>query len=69
MKIYEENLGCFPAASGRNWLARALDALAGWRERARSRRNLQAMSDFMLRDIGLDRGLVEREAVKLFWQR
>ena len=69
MKTYEENLGYVQVVAGRGWLSRALDAVALWHERARSRRDLQGMSDFMLHDIGLDRGIAEREAAKLFWQR
>jgi uncharacterized protein YjiS (DUF1127 family) len=55
-------------ATGRGWFARCLDAIALWHERARSRRNLLAMSDFMLRDIGLGRSVADREGNKPFWQ-
>jgi uncharacterized protein YjiS (DUF1127 family) len=49
-------------------IARCLDAIALWHERARSRHNLLTMSDHMLRDIGIDRSLAAREGSKPFWR-
>ena len=46
-------------------LSRAVE----WRERERGRRLLARLDDRMLRDVGLSRSEVEREAVKFFWQR
>jgi uncharacterized protein YjiS (DUF1127 family) len=40
-----------------------------WHRRARERRHLEALSDHMLRDIGLSRADVMAEATKPFWQR
>lgn len=49
--------------------------LAGWRQvfglwlrRARTRRQLDVLSDHELRDLGLDRGAAMREAAKPFWR-
>jgi uncharacterized protein YjiS (DUF1127 family) len=39
-----------------------------WQQRARDRRQLQSLSDHMLRDIGLTRADVFAEASKPFWQ-
>ncbi|MFE0752953.1 DUF1127 domain-containing protein [Inquilinus sp. NPDC058860] len=48
---------------------------AGWRQvfglwlrRARTRRQLDSLSDHELRDLGLDRGDAMREAAKPFWR-
>jgi hypothetical protein len=40
----------------------------GWHRARRHRRELAALSDHMLRDIGLSRADVEREALRPFWQ-
>ena len=55
----------------RGWqqgVARAVELLMVWHERARQRRELRSLSDHMLRDIGLGRGDVEAEASKPFWR-
>jgi uncharacterized protein YjiS (DUF1127 family) len=39
-----------------------------WAERARSRRFLRGLDDYMLKDLGLSRADVEREASKRFWR-
>ncbi|WP_343715880.1 DUF1127 domain-containing protein [Inquilinus sp.] len=39
-----------------------------WLERARTRRQLDALTDHELRDLGLDRGDALREAAKPFWR-
>ncbi len=49
-------------------LVRWLDGLSLWRERGRQRRMLMSMNDRMLADIGLDRGVIEREFTKPFWR-
>ena len=41
--------------------------LAEWQRRARSRHELQGLSDATLRDIGITRCDVHREARKPFW--
>ena len=60
-------------ATSRPWLAsrvgRAVDLVLTWHERARQRRQLECLSDHMLRDIGLTRADVLAEATKRFWQR
>jgi uncharacterized protein YjiS (DUF1127 family) len=43
-------------------------AVLVWQERARDRHRMNALSDFMLRDMGLSRADIEREARKPFWQ-
>jgi uncharacterized protein YjiS (DUF1127 family) len=47
---------------------RAADLLLIWQQRARDRRQLQSLSDHMLRDIGLTRADVFAEASKPFWR-
>lgn len=75
MQAYEQNLGYIrgettpsPKVSGRGLIARCLDAIALWHERARSRHSLLTMSDYMLRDIGIERSVAVREAAKPFWR-
>ena len=56
----------------RPWLAsrvgRAVDLVLTWHERARQRRHLRSLGNYMLRDIGLSRADVEGEAGKPFWR-
>lgn len=40
----------------------------GWQERAEQRRTLQQLDDHMLRDLGLSRADVAREADKPVWR-
>ena len=47
---------------------RAVTLLLTWQQRARDRRQLQSLSDHMLRDIGLSRADVLAEASKPFWR-
>lgn len=49
-------------------LARILELMACWDERYRQRRDLMAMPDHLLKDIGVTREEVYREARKPFWQ-
>jgi uncharacterized protein YjiS (DUF1127 family) len=60
------------AARSRPWLAsrigRAVDLVLSWHERARQRRHLRSLDNYMLRDIGLSRADVEGEAGKPFWR-
>ena len=49
-------------------LRRACDLLLTWHARARQRRQLQSLSDHMLRDLGLTRADVMAEASKPFWR-
>jgi len=46
---------------------RVVDTLLRWRERARERRQLLAMTDRELRDIAITRADVWREAKKPVW--
>lgn len=55
-----------PYVAGR--LARALDTVLLWHERARQRRQLLQLEDVMLRDIGVGRSDVMGEASKPFWR-
>jgi uncharacterized protein YjiS (DUF1127 family) len=64
-----------PPALGELWLAwlasrllRLPDRLLVWLERSRQRRDLGAMEDRMLRDIGLSRSAAFAETRKWFWQ-
>lgn len=49
------------------WPATLATRLDSWAEVRRQRRRLASLSDAMLRDIGLGRGDVEREASRPFW--
>jgi uncharacterized protein YjiS (DUF1127 family) len=50
----------FPHADGRHSsLGRFLSAVAGWRQRRRLRAELYALSDRMLKDIGISRWEIE----------
>ncbi len=63
-----------PAGLDQGWhragriLTGGWDILLAWQERAAQRRQLAAMSDRMLRDIGLSRADVAREFAKPFWR-
>jgi len=46
------------------WVERVLS----WRERVRGRRFLASLDDRTLRDIGLERGAVERDSTVSFWR-
>jgi uncharacterized protein YjiS (DUF1127 family) len=43
-------------------------AIGEWRRRARSRRELLALDDHMLKDIGITRADAQYEAAKPFWR-
>lgn len=49
-------------------LARILELMAAWHERSRQRRELMAMPDYLLKDMGVSREDIDREARKPFWQ-
>ena len=49
-------------------LSQAIEAPIAWLDRVRDRRHLAAMSDAMLKDIGVSRADVEHEVEKHFWQ-
>ncbi|HEY7688217.1 MAG TPA: DUF1127 domain-containing protein [Dongiaceae bacterium] len=49
-------------------VVRAVDWLAICYDRSRERQALRALDDHLLRDIGLSRSQVWREARKSFWQ-
>lgn len=55
------------------WLARlpvaVFDVLLLWQQRASERTHLRTLDDRVLRDIGLSRADVEREASIPFWRR
>ncbi len=55
------------AAGAAGWL-RSGDTLLLWLERYRQRRALGAMSDHMLKDLGLSRSDAGRESGKRFWE-
>jgi uncharacterized protein YjiS (DUF1127 family) len=55
----------------RSWadgVQRLVTLLLTWQQRARDRHQLQSLSDYMLRDIGLTRADVFAEASKPFWR-
>lgn len=47
---------------------RALRKLGHWMARSRQRRQLEALNDAMLKDIGLTRADVRMEAERPFWR-
>ena len=54
--------GLFPS------LGRLVEAPFDWLDRVRDRQHLAAMSDAMLKDIGVSRADATHEAEKPFWQ-
>ncbi|MEL6234031.1 MAG: DUF1127 domain-containing protein [Pseudomonadota bacterium] len=53
----------------RAWRRHRLPLLLRWLQRARSRADLAALEDHMLKDIGLTREAAQREARRPFWDR
>jgi uncharacterized protein YjiS (DUF1127 family) len=49
-------------------LGALIDMLFAWHERARQRRVLLTLEDYMLKDIGISRTDAELEANKPFWR-
>lgn len=49
-------------------VTRVIEAPVAWLDRVRDRRQLAAMSDSMLKDIGVSRADTEHEIQKHFWQ-
>ncbi len=47
---------------------RVVEILLEWQERASQRRHLAALGDHLLKDMGLSRADVAREASKPFWR-
>jgi uncharacterized protein YjiS (DUF1127 family) len=57
------------AESASGLLSAGVERLLLWQERARQRRALGALSDSLLKDIGISRGQAFRESGKPFWRR
>jgi uncharacterized protein YjiS (DUF1127 family) len=57
-----------PGLAHRSKLVAAAERLMIWIDRARGRRILAALDDRMLDDIGIDRGTLQTESRKPFWQ-
>ena len=51
------------------WFGGSADRALLWAERARQRRQLTELDDYMLRDLGLSRADVASESSKPFWQQ
>ena len=68
MTGFVTHLRSFPAVSATGAVARALDMLLAWQERATERRRLSELSNHELADIGLDRATAIGEADKPFWR-
>jgi len=62
-------LGWFAARQLAWWLACGIDQALTCAERARQRRQLAELDDYMLRDVGLTRADVASEIRKSFWQQ
>ncbi|RCX32350.1 DUF1127 domain-containing protein [Thioalbus denitrificans] len=56
------------AESATRVLHRGIVLLLEWNQRARQRRQLARLDDYLLRDIGLSRVDAEQEARKPFWR-
>ncbi len=52
----------------RNWIQNGVATALGWWDRARQRHHLLQLDDRLLKDVGLTRAGVEREAAKPFWK-
>ena len=50
-------------------LSKSFDVLLLWLQRWRERRMLGALSDHVLKDIGLTRADIDVEVRKIFWRR
>jgi len=50
------------------FLAYCFETLLAWQDRAGMRHHLRSLNDHQLKDIGLTRADVEREACKPFWR-
>jgi len=48
--------------------ARLVDTVLVWQERYQDRRRLEAMSDYLLRDMGINRYDAMLESAKPFWR-
>jgi uncharacterized protein YjiS (DUF1127 family) len=57
-----------PASRFANIVAAAVWGVLGWAERARQRRALLALDEWMLKDIGLSHADVRHEYDKPFWR-
>lgn len=49
-------------------LGRLVQVVLAWQVRARARRDLRRLDDYLLRDIGLDPLTAHHETAKSFWQ-
>jgi uncharacterized protein YjiS (DUF1127 family) len=49
-------------------LARLIEYVVSWRDCARSRQHFASVDDRMLRDIGIDRDMVEDDSTSSFWR-
>lgn len=50
------------------WVVGVFDLIQTWQDRTKQRRQLAALDERMLRDIGASAADVERETGKWFWQ-
>ena len=57
-----------PRANWRQMLGLIVATLREWRRRRVGRRELASLDERTLRDIGLDRGVVDYEASRWFWR-
>ncbi len=67
--LLDSRIGLWTDPRSRWSLARFVDILFEWHERARQRCQLLSLDDHLLKDIGISRADAEREAGKPFWER
>ena len=63
-----EHVSQGPAGFAKGLVARSLEALLTWQQRASERAQLAGLDDHYLKDMGLSRADVEQETSKAFWQ-
>jgi uncharacterized protein YjiS (DUF1127 family) len=55
-------------ASFGHLLRRCVARISGWRRHGRDRRSLEHLDDEALRDLGIDRSLIENDSAVPFWR-
>jgi uncharacterized protein YjiS (DUF1127 family) len=66
--FYDNTAARTAAKTAPGMVARAVETLMVWRDRARGRQMLGTLDEHMLRDIGINRAIASTEAEKPFWR-